>query len=165
MTGDHSCSSRKHQGSPLTDNISLFRGQLQSTLCCEHASHISHLSRVLRDTTLTETAPRAPHHGSRKHCELHWSASVCTPVLVEVGARARQRSLCYAGQGWALRSLPPSYARLSQRAGGRLMCGLVFCSGTQKLQSFNVTTGGPVMSLMAPKMDTFLGSHQRRRED
>ena len=37
------------------------------------------------------------------------------------------------------------------------MCGLVFCSGTQKLQSFNVTTGGPVMSLMAPKMDTFLG--------
>ena len=31
------------------------------------------------------------------------------------------------------------------------------CSGAQKLQSFNVTTGGPVMSLMAPKMDTFLG--------
>ncbi len=32
-----------------------------------------------------------------------------------------------------------------------------FHSGAQKLQSFNVTTGGPVMSLMAPKMDTFLG--------
>ena len=32
-----------------------------------------------------------------------------------------------------------------------------FRSGAQKLQSFNVTTGGPVMSLMAPKMDTFLG--------
>lgn len=34
---------------------------------------------------------------------------------------------------------------------------LQYCSGAQKLQSFNVTTGGPVMSLMAPKMDTFLG--------
>ena len=32
-----------------------------------------------------------------------------------------------------------------------------FRSGAQKLQSFNVTTGGPVMSLMTPKMDTFLG--------
>lgn len=30
-------------------------------------------------------------------------------------------------------------------------------SGAQKLQSFNVATGGPVMALMAPKMDTFLG--------
>ena len=34
---------------------------------------------------------------------------------------------------------------------------MFYCSGAQKLQSFNVTTGGPVMSLMAPKMDTFLG--------
>ncbi|CAL5224319.1 g6987 [Coccomyxa viridis] len=41
---------------------------------------------------------------------------------------------------------------------GRLLFALLFLSsGAQKLQSFNVTTGGPVMSLMAPKMDTFLG--------
>ena len=30
------------------------------------------------------------------------------------------------------------------------------CSGAQKLQSFNMATGGPVMSLLTPKMDTFL---------
>ena len=29
-------------------------------------------------------------------------------------------------------------------------------SGAQKLQSFNATTGGPVMDLMGPKMDGFL---------
>ena len=32
-----------------------------------------------------------------------------------------------------------------------------FHSCAQNFQCFNVTTGGPVMSLMAPKMDTFLG--------
>ncbi|CAL8471434.1 g10976 [Coccomyxa elongata] len=41
---------------------------------------------------------------------------------------------------------------------GRLLFSFLFLSsGAQKLQSFNLATGGPVMSLMAPKMDTFLG--------
>ncbi|KAK9918181.1 hypothetical protein WJX75_002012 [Coccomyxa subellipsoidea] len=40
---------------------------------------------------------------------------------------------------------------------GRLLFSFLFLSsGAQKLQSFNMATGGPVMSLLAPKMDTFL---------
>ena len=56
----------------------------------------------------------------------------------------------------ALRA-PPFATRSADWAGTLLRQALQNCSGAQKLQSFNVTTGGPVMSLMAPKMDTFLG--------
>ena len=51
----------------------------------------------------------------------------------------------------------PFAKRNPQTAQVSLRCTVLYCSGAQKLQSFNVTTGGPVMSLMAPKMDTFLG--------
>lgn len=40
---------------------------------------------------------------------------------------------------------------------GRVLFAFLFLSsGFQKLTSFNLSTGGPVMSGMAPKMDTFL---------
>lgn len=49
------------------------------------------------------------------------------------------------------------YARLHEGLSMMISTLLGWCSGAQKLQSFNLATGGPVMSLMAPKMDTFLG--------
>ena len=40
---------------------------------------------------------------------------------------------------------------------GRVLFAFLFLSsGFQKLTSFNLSTGGPVMTGMAPKMDTFL---------
>lgn len=40
---------------------------------------------------------------------------------------------------------------------GRLLLAFLFLSsGLQKLQTFDLATGGPVMAQMGPKMDTFL---------
>ena len=40
---------------------------------------------------------------------------------------------------------------------GRVLFAFLFVSsGFQKLASFNLSNGGPVMTGMAPKMDTFL---------
>ena len=40
---------------------------------------------------------------------------------------------------------------------GRVLFAFLFISsGFQKLTSFNLENGGPVMTAMAPKMDTFL---------
>ncbi|GAB4820319.1 hypothetical protein N2152v2_007365 [Parachlorella kessleri] len=40
---------------------------------------------------------------------------------------------------------------------GRLLFVFIFLSsGLQKLQSFDIVTGGPTMAVMEPKLDTFL---------